>query len=387
MNSFLFVQIGDFREAYKKFADGAPETYRDQKKSVDFVAGLAAQAKVTTVAFCDTVYDLTEIAPDLWASGVNRDAMTQDDIEHIFEQTKPTHVILRTPHRGFMEAARKRGIWILPAFADIFENKGIRQRLRNMRFAYHLRKSDFPCVSNHSVNASRSVVNVLGQPGDKVVPWDWSRVPLGGDAKPGVADPARPTGFFAGAIRADKGVGECLQAVAALKAAGITFTMDLAGPGDTSPWNARAKELGVEDQVNFLGMISNAEVRAAMRAHDFVIVPSHHSYPEGLPNTIYEGLASRSVVVISDHPAFMGRLKIDSECLCFPGEDAKALAATLQRAIQDPALYQRLSQASDAAHEQLYVGMPWTDLIMHYLDDPKDSSGWVARNSLNALMP
>lgn len=386
MNSLLFIQIGDFREAYEKFASGVPETYRDQKKSVDFVAGLAAEAKVSTVAFCPNKYALTEIAPNLWASGVDREALTQDAIEQIFEQTQPTHVILRTPHRGFMAAARKRGIWILPAFADLFENKGIRQRLRNMRFAYNLRKNDFPCVSNHSVNASRSVVDVLGQPDDKVVPWDWSRVPLGGAPKTGVADPARPTGFFAGAIRADKGVGECLQAVAELKAAGLTFTMDLAGPGDTDPWIQQAKTLGIEDQVNFLGMISNAEVRAAMRAHDFVIVPSHHSYPEGLPNTIYEGLASRSVVVISDHPAFMGRLKVDTECLCFPAEDAKALAATLQRAITEPALYQRLSEASEAAHEQLYVGMPWADLITHYLEDPKNSSGWVGRNALKALI-
>ena len=39
-----------------------------------------------------------------------------------------------------------------------------------------------------------------------------------------------------------------------------------------------------------------------MSAHDIVIVPSRHDYPEGLPMTIYEALAMRTPLVVSDHP-------------------------------------------------------------------------------------
>lgn len=384
----LFVQNGDFRDAYRRFAAGGAETYRDQRKSVDFVAALAPAACVHTLAFGPEDYH-EALAVNLSAGGRRRAALDAAGIARLFDEIRPSHVILRTPHPGLLREACRRQLHLLPVFADIFEPGGLRAWLRNRTLRRLLLRAlgtgRAPCISNHSLNASRSLVATLGLPPGRIVPWDWSAVPLSGPAKPGLADPGRPTAFFAGKLSEDKGLGDCLEALALLRRAGIALSLTCAGGGDTAPWQARAAALGLAGQVRFLGMIPNAEVRAQMRRHDFVLVPSRHSYPEGLPNTIYEGLASRSVLVISDHPAFAGRLRPGEEALQFPAARPEALARTLTSAIADGALCARISENAERALANLYVGMEWTALVRGFLEDPADATGWVAPAALPAL--
>src|SRR6056297_1568438 len=362
IKSILFVQNGDYAEAYQRFSEGGSETYRDQKASVDFVASLAPESRVTTLAF-GAERNRVELAPELWAAGGSRELLHAQRISALFDETEATHLVLRTPHVGLLREAARRNVPVLPSFADIFSSKGLRGRYRNWKLRRALQHCKAPCFSNHSLNASRSLVEALGLPPQKIVPWDWSKVPMAGGAKSGAGDPDRPTACFAGTLSEDKGVGDCLDAISDLRADDVMLTMSFAGPGNTTEWQARAERLGIAKQVNFLGMIPNAQVRTEMREHDFVIVPSRHAYPEGLPNTIYEGLASRSALVISDHPAFVGRLEPDAECLIFPEMNTTALAACLKRAASDPNLYRRLSVNSAIAHDRLYVGMEWTALV------------------------
>jgi glycosyltransferase involved in cell wall biosynthesis len=384
MDSVLIVQHGHFGQAYRRFADGGPETYRDQRISVDLVAGLAPAARVTSLALGNEVYQ-EDLAENLHASCLDRRHLGSGEIARAFDAAAPSHVILRTPHLGFLQQAQRRGLWVLPVFADIFSPGGPRRWLHHRRLRQALLAARAPCISNHSLNASRALVEVVGIPATKVVPWDWSKVPLAGPPKTGVADPTRPSAFFAGAVIETKGVGDCLEAVAALRRDGLRLTMRFAGKGDLDRWQARAQALGIAEQVRFLGMISNGEVRREMHAADFVIVPSHHAYAEGLPNTIYEGLASRSALIISDHPAFAGRLRPDHECLVFPAATPTALAACLARATKDPALYGRLSENAEKAHDSLYVGLEWTALVRAFLRDPGNDTGWVAQSSLAQL--
>lgn len=373
----LIIQNGDYREAYKRFTAGKAERYRDQKRSVDFVASLARGGPVTTVAFGSNLYR-EELAPNLWAQGLAKNP-TRLEIRALFETTRPTHLVLRTPHRGLLREATQRKVWVLPSFADIFQSGNFRKRLQHMLLRRTLMHTCVPCVANHSLNASRSLIDILGIPADRVVPWDWSRVPIGGPAKSGPANPSQPTAFFAGSLTEAKGVGDCLEALSILAQQGQKLQMAFAGPGDLAPWRTRADALGVTELATFLGQISNADVRAEMRARDFVIVPSRRTYPEGLPNTIYEALASRSVLVLSDHPAFVGRLEAEKQALVFSAGDPESLAACLGRAIRRPALYQALSEASEAAHDELYLGLEWSALVMAFLDDPGNATGWVAR--------
>ena len=132
MSSILFVQNGNFAEAYRRFADGGAETYRDQKASVDFVASLAPEARVTTFAF-GADQDRVELAPQLWAAGGSRETFDEKQISELFDETEATHLVLRTPHVDLLREAARRNVPVLPSFADIFSSKGLRGRYRNWK--------------------------------------------------------------------------------------------------------------------------------------------------------------------------------------------------------------------------------------------------------------
>lgn len=382
----LIVQTGDFGAAWARMAQGAPETYRDQHASLRFVAGLTRDFDVTTLAICARPHD-EALAPGLRAIGISRAKLDRGQIAALMDQLTPARLIMRSPFAPFLAEAYRRRIPTLPCFADIFAVRGLRGRWRAWRLARLLKGPHVPGVANHSLNASQSVVTVLGLPPTRVIPWDWSRIRPETGAKTAMADSARPRCFYAGALTEAKGLGDCLDALAILHGQGIQARLSVAGSGDPQPWAARAAAQGLSDAVDLLGILPNAQVRAGMAAHDLVIVPSRPEYPEGLPNTIYEGLASRSPLVLSDHPAFRGRIRDGVGGLVFRAGDPAALAAAIRRPCTDPALYGQLSAGTEAALSDLHVGLEWADLVRSFLDDPQDRTGWVGRNSLAALSP
>jgi glycosyltransferase involved in cell wall biosynthesis len=384
----IIIQHGDFGAAWQRFRDGGPETYRDQRASVAFVAGLAQRGTVVSLCICDAPHE-REIEPGLWSVGIDQAQAYgpggQARIAALLDRFAPDRIVARAPHLGVIRWARARRVPTLLSFADLFGASGLRGRMRNLRLRLLLDRRVFPCVANHSLNASRSVATALHYPRDRIVPWDWSPVPLGPERPPATGPRQAPQAFFAGALIESKGVGDCLEAVRLLRAQGIDLRFTFAGKGDIDGWRARAEALGIADLVSFAGLIPNPDVRTAMAAADMVVVPSHHAYPEGLPNTIYEALAARAPLVISDHPAFAGRLKDGEACLVFAAGQPQALADRLAALVQDAPLWTRLSQGAPAAHDGLYVGMEWTRLVETFLDDPQDRAGWVARNSLAVL--
>lgn len=385
MTRVLFIQHGPYAEAYQRFQDGGDERYRDQRASVMFVASLAANHDVVTLSICGDGHD-QPLGPRLRSRGMtDRDAADPGRVAAVLDEIAPDLLVLRTPNRAALAWARRRGRRALPVFADFFANDGARALWRNTRLRALLASPLFPCVANHSLNASRSVARALLYPAARVVPWDWSRLPVDPDPRPG-AGPGPLRVFFAGALSEPKGVGDLLEAMATLRRRGVAASLTVAGGGATlEAWRGRASALGLGDTVAFLGMIGHDAVRAQMRKADAVVTPSRHDYPEGLPNVIYEALAARAPLVVSDHPAFRGRLRPGSDCLEFPARDAGALADRLAALAQDPALGARLSCAGAAAHDALYVGAPWTDLISWFLDDPEDRGGWVERASLASI--
>ena len=380
----LFFQYGNYAEAYLRLKDGGAETYRDQRDSVNYVAGLSGKDVVTTVAITEDTHDIA-LTPTLHSVGVRYDELTGDRIAQLFDDLDPDRLICRTPHWRVLLEARRRQVPTLPCFADIFSLSGLRPAYHALRLRRSLIGSHIQCVANHSLNASRSVPAALFFPRDKVVPWDWSRISVADEPKPGMSDPNAPTAFFAGTLSEAKGVGDCLEAVAHVRRQGIALSMAFAGPGDIPRWQMEAARLGIADAVTFLGQIAHHEVRERMRTHDVVVVPSRHSYPEGLPNTIYEALAARSALIISDHPAFRGRLIPDTQCLVFKAAQPVSLATCLERVCKETDLYAALSENASAASDGLYVGMLWEDLVGIFLEDPQNKTGWVQRNSLTGL--
>lgn len=378
----VFFQHGDYGEAFRRFRAGGDETYRDQRVSVDFVEKLSQEREVVVVAVSGRPHHET-LAPGLRSVGLGvHEGYNTRVLFRLLDEIAPGLLIARSPNRPLFRWARHHDVPILPYFADTFANDSPRQIVHNLRLRWQMR-GRVPCVANHSLNASASVVKALFFPAAKVVPWD--RTPLASDPAPKRARPAGAwRAFYAGALSEQKGVGDCLEAVRMLKEQGLFLGFDFAG-GNPGPWQQRATEMGLDDRVTFLGIVPNAEVRRRMRAADVVVVPSRHDYAEGLPNTMCEALASRTPLVVSDHPVFAGRLKADRDCLVFQAAAPATLADSVARLMQDPALYHCLSSNSDEAQKGLYIGLNWQDLVRLFLADPDDRTGWVEANSLARL--
>ncbi len=380
--NILFFQNGDFGEAYRRFQEGGLETYRDQRASVDFVASLRSQYVVTTIAMCGRDHK-DDLDNNLRSIGISvESAYRREFLFRMLNDIGPDMIVCRTPNYHAIKWAKQRKIPTLLAFADFFSNNSPRQFLRNVALRALLDPRVFPCVANHNLNASISVSKALFYPRARVVPWDWIRLVVRKIPKTAPADAHRPSAFFAGVLTDAKGVGDCLEAVSLLQKRGINLTLEFAGPGDLEQWRARAAELGVGDQVKFLGPIPNTNVRQRMIENDIVVVPSRHDYAEGLPNTIYEALASRTPLVISDHPAFASRLQSGENCLIFRAADKSSLADQITTLLTDVALFGHLSARSADAHNSLYLGIDWTHLVSAFLNDPQNRTGWVESNSL-----
>lgn len=384
--NILFFQHGDFGEAYRRFASGGPETYRDQRASVNFVSSLRDAHKVTTVAVCNRLHD-EEVSRNLHSVGVmEADATNYAALASLLHGIAPELLILRTPNFHVLRWAGRHNVPVLPMFADMFARpKNPWSLLNALRFRRKLMAPNVPCVANHSLNASFSLTKALHFSEDRIVPWDRKLLAINPLPKSAPSESNRLSAFFAGALLESKGVSDCLDAVRILKDRGIHLAFTLAGSGDTDRWVRKAKSLGISDRIILLGRIPNEVVRERMRASDFVVVPSRHEYAEGLPNTLCEGLASRTPVVISDHPAFASRLKHGKDCAVFRGGDPLDLAETIEKLSRNPALYVELSKASASAYRTFFFGTVWTDLIRMFIDDPRNETGWVAAHSLARL--
>jgi glycosyltransferase involved in cell wall biosynthesis len=377
----VILQYGDFGEVYRRLQSGGPETFRDQRHTVNFIASLASDHEVTTVAICDRAHDEV-LAPGLRSIGVPYEIVRDSRrLWPLLDRLDPEAYICRTPNRTALAWAARTRVPTLPAFADNFTNAGLWSRLTNWRLGRVLRRCVMPCVANHSLSASQSLGR-LGLSPSQIVPWEHRRLKPVGKAKD-APRPDRPFRlFFAGSLCDAKGVGDCIEAVAIARSKKVEIELSLAGPGDAATWTARARQHGVESSVRLLGVLASDRVLAEMRNNDAVVVPSRPDYAEGLPNTVFEAFASRSPLIASDHPAFVNRLRPALDSLRFHAGDARGLAEQVARLRHGPELYARLSRQSASALSGLYVGIEWTDLVARFIEDPRCTRDWTKGHTL-----
>jgi glycosyltransferase involved in cell wall biosynthesis len=376
----LILQHGDYADAYRRFENGGPETFRDQRHSVSYVSSLTPEHEVTTVAICNRAHD-EEPAPRLRSIGVPSDlAWDRDRLWPLFDRIDPEAFVCRTPNRVALAWAVRTQIPTLPILADTFTNKGLRNRLNNWRLRRVLMRCRATCVANHSLSASQSL-RYIGLSPDRIVRWEHRRMEPVGEAK-APPPPDRPFRlFFVGALIESKGVGDCIDAVAIARDHD-QVELTIAGAGAPDQWTALARQRRVEPYIRLLGIIPVERVLKEMREHDVVIVPSRHDYAEGLPNTVYEALASRSPLIGSDHPGFVQRLRPDVDSLRFKAGDPRDLARQIQRLIHEPGLHARLSRESAVALASLYGGIEWSELVSKFIEDPLCASDWTKGHTL-----
>jgi glycosyltransferase involved in cell wall biosynthesis len=116
-------------------------------------------------------------------------------------------------------------------------------------------------------------------------------------------------------------------------------------PGESAPdIRQLAKQLGVEDRVEFTGFTPNPE--QILASVDAVAVPS--TRPDPLPNSAIEALAAGLPVVAANHGGLPEIVKHDQTGLLVPPHDPSALAKALRRLADDPGERARMGRAAAA---------------------------------------
>lgn len=124
-----------------------------------------------------------------------------------------------------------------------------------------------------------------------------------------------------------------LRAVALLRARGLRPPLQFAGAGKAlhrKPLEALAAELGIADQVQFLGVVRDVPQR--LMAHRICVLSTHY---EGMPLALLEGMAAGCAVVASAVPGVREVLEDGVDGLLVPEADAQAMADALERLLRD----------------------------------------------------
>lgn len=369
------VQFGDYAEAFQRFAEGGSENYYAQRYTVEFITSLAARKELESV----TVISLSADAPaivltngvrtfgiDLFPKG---QLPRYRQLVEAVRATRPTHLIVMSPCAPLIAWGIRNRIPVLPMFADSFRSNGLIARVRNRLLALLLNCSAIELVANHNLAASLELVRI-GVASSKIVPFDWPALisPRSYETKgPPLADrPFRV--LYVGKLIEDKGVGDAIAAVSKLRRRGKRVELTIIGRGEQEFFQKLAVTENVESHVFFLGSKSHSDVIAAMRAHDAVVVPSHWSYPEGLPMTLYEALCTRTPLLTSDHPMFALKIRDRKNALVFPECNPEAFANCIDTLATSPELYASLSANSANAADNYLCPLKYDHLITSFLD-------------------
>lgn len=376
--AFLFLQSGNYAEAWHRFREGGPETYRDQKRSVTQVEAFSANEPVTVVSNGDGPHD-QQLTSTLRSIRVNKaDCFRLRNMSDLIKAIAPTKAISCSPNKIWHRALAKWDIPTLPLYADYLTTASFADRLKVSALSRAIKRGNCRIVANHSLQASMSL-RAIGYPDDLIIPWEFQKIAAQGVFK---TSPSRQDRFkllFAGAIHASKGVGDCIDACRRLVCRGIDIELHIAGAGDLESFQRISEDMEISSRVRFLGLIPQNRIGELMQSSDIVVVPSRYEYPEGLPNVIYEALASRTPLVCSDHPAFAPRLAHRKAAMHFAAGDSGSLADAVHEVLLDSDLYHTLSRNSAASLEALYVGIERLELIGKFVNDPTLDSEWHRR--------
>lgn len=155
---------------------------------------------------------------------------------------------------------------------------------------------------------------------------------------------AAPLIFALGRLHGNKAFDVLLQALAALPGAWLW----LAGDGPLrSKLERQAGKLGIAGRVRFLGW--HDDPAALFAAADLYVVPSRH---EPLGSVVLEGWMHRLPMVAAASQGPRWLIGDGDNGLLVPIDDADAMAAALQRLIDDPQMAERLAQKGRATFEE-----------------------------------
>jgi glycosyltransferase involved in cell wall biosynthesis len=143
----------------------------------------------------------------------------------------------------------------------------------------------------------------------------------------------------------EKGVGTLLDAFARIHSTVSDARLQIAGDGPLrAALQARARHLGIEDRVSFLGWREPSDMPALYARALVVVLPSHTE--EGLGMALIEAGLAGCVLVGSDLGGIRDVVHPDRNGALVPPGDARALAGVLIDLLSDPSKARALGNAA-----------------------------------------
>jgi glycosyltransferase involved in cell wall biosynthesis len=162
-------------------------------------------------------------------------------------------------------------------------------------------------------------------------------------------DPASPVVGFLGGLNASKGL-DVLIAACSMLAERRSIRVAIAGAGPLRYELELAAGRGVPP-IALLGQLPPSEVPSFLAAVDVLAVPS---YDEGLPRVVLEAMAMQVPVVASNVGGIPEAVQDAHTGFLVPPGDAVALAAALERLLDDPGLGSRFGSAGRQRARQAF---------------------------------
>ena len=381
----IVLYAGDYRAAFRRLATGENETYYGHRYALESLSEISTKVEEVAVLCCRSEEPYDEVVSmgfRVIGAGPKSDKGNKKIIG-IMAAYRPTHLVVRTPIQDIFRWAVDNRIRTTCMLADSFQSGGLKKKFKNYLLANLLNNHYIEWVCNHGVNSCRSLQQIGVNP-DKIIPWDWPHNSTPADFPPKELRKDLETIrlIYVGSVSESKGVGDILEAVSTLKDKNLSVNLKIAGKGENEAFIQRAKQLKIQDDVEFLGLAPNNTVVNLMRESDFVLVPSRHEYPEGLPLTIYEAFCSRTPLIASDHPMFQGNLEHEINAMIFPAGNSTAIASCIEKLRLNPELYHHLSVASYDAWKRLQIPVKWADFINHWITDLPENQRWLFEHRL-----
>ncbi len=378
MPRIAIVQHGDVREARRLRAAGAAEPYFGMHYSQGFLDRWLADRPHLIVSLnapqyrerhaSGTLIGLPEprlprrvprtLSQLCWANRIVRE----------LRRFQPTHLLLRT---GTLLAAvllrtAVRHHWsTLAMFAGLFSTARRYDRIVTRQIVRFLNHPRVFAAGNHRRPATDSMVEAGLDP-RKAIAWDYplARDPADYPIQELFDGPIEVV--YAGSMVESKGVGDAIEAVRQVRAAGHDVRLTLCGDGpDLGRFRQQAASLGAA--ATFLGRVGNDEVFRRMADATFVCVPTRPEFPEGFPLTLTEALTAHTPILASDHPVFT-RVLADGEGLrYFPAGNSDALARLIGKLTLDRLAYAELSRRTSDAFEKLQCPVRFHEVIEGWL--------------------
>jgi glycosyltransferase involved in cell wall biosynthesis len=166
---------------------------------------------------------------------------------------------------------------------------------------------------------------------------------------PGLARETPPRILYAGQLYPWKGVDVLVRACADVPGARLVILGGLAGEADAERVRALVAQCGLEARIEMPGTVPPTRVAEELHRAAVVVAPFLHtamSERHTSPLKAFEAMAAGRPLVASDLPASREFLRHEENALLSPPGDAAALASSLRRLLDRPALAERIARTA-----------------------------------------